>query len=174
MNGWIKPKILIFFQSYSPVKVRHCGNIYYIFDFRSYSLVKVHHCGNIYYIFNFWSYSPVKVRHCGNIYYNFGHIHHANVRHCQFVGHVHQFWSYSFSHLDSVKWITLKILPIVLNLNVKSSRAKRVIKIWLAKYRSWFLTNSCCSLFIKEAFRIFVCLYFLYYFLFFLNVSGIF
>ena len=75
------------------------NNIYLIFD----SPIHVRHCGNIYSIFDFWSFSPIHARRCGNMYSIFGQVHRVNICRCQLFGHVHQFWSYSFDHLDSVK-----------------------------------------------------------------------
>ena len=55
LNRWIWPKIEKKNWSYSPVNVRRCDDIYFIF--------------------NFWLYSTVKVCRCGNIHYIFGHVH---------------------------------------------------------------------------------------------------
>ena len=83
-------------------------------------------CGNIYYLFNFRSYLPVSVQCCGNVNYISGHIYHVNVCRCQFFGHVHQFWSYSFSHLDSVKWITI---ILCCNKNNSSKFCQKILNV---------------------------------------------
>ena len=45
------------------------------------------------------------------IQYIFGHVPMVYVSQCDLFGQLQIFWSYSFSHLDLVKWVFLKIGP---------------------------------------------------------------
>ena len=74
---------------------------------RCYYKISVRCCGNIYIFSYFWSYSHVNVHHCGNIYFIFGQVQKLKFVFDNFFFMFTNFSIYSFSHLDSVKWITL-------------------------------------------------------------------
>ena len=60
---------------------------------------------------------------------------------CQFFGHVHWFRSYSFGHLDSIKWITLKLCrkSISLFLNIWGHNSF-IFKCWYCA--DYFATSA--------------------------------
>ena len=103
LNRWIWPKIEKKNWSYSPVNVRRCDDIYFIF--------------------NFWLYSTVKVCRCGNIHYIFGHVH--KFRSYSF-GHLYSVMLITL-HYFCKTWINKKMI----SLGFSEKYPKRLVKISL-------------------------------------------